>query len=467
VSTDHLTAYTSCRNPECASDTDCVHLGKACGNGRCLSYSCDKPSNPDPNRNCATATNLVGIPLTCADTYSICVPDTCGSDAMCPTGMICQNTKCVPNKFGHTVSSPDRGCDTDSMCPEGLACLKFLCAPWGCVSDQQCSNGQICRMGSCIDDIKCIDHSQPYKDTLPTQGEDVTCSGSDCAANGNSAVNHLFHVRNQSLVPIHIYTENFPGNPESDIEPGGSLTISSPGGTDIVSAIIRGQRCSNSTSPECQPEINAASLFETTIDNTGAHYDLSYVNGVTFSIKIEPLPGTYDADDTTCVDTGCRTHVEDCCPDELRVVQSDGTYVGCSSKGKALANDPLLRREAAMYGCNSTRTTRRCGVHPPCPSGSTLQPDGWCTSNAPCEDGVCPSGQTCVDGPVEPSPWGTAVNCIPSKWPTNYPVFFNGVCPTRNYYSFPFGDADASWTCKRRASNGNWIGFIITLMDSA
>lgn len=103
---------------------------------------------------------------------------------------------------------------------------------------------------------------------------------------------------------------------------------------------------------------------------------------------MEPVGGSGDGSQYSCVRCACNANLLDSCPNELRVVNAEGYTVACNS------------------ACNAFNT------------------DQYCCRNA----------------------YGTPDTCRSSDWPSDYPSFFKSNCP--DAYSYAYDDHKSTFTCQ-------------------
>ncbi|CAG9855907.1 unnamed protein product [Phyllotreta striolata] len=132
-----------------------------------------------------------------------------------------------------------------------------------------------------------------------------------------------------------------------------------------------------------------ASLAEITLKGSGGldYYDLSLVDGFNLAISFEPVGGSGDGSAYSCRKAACERHLNDDCPEPLRLSSEHGA-VGCKS------------------ACLAFNT------------------DQYCCRNA----------------------YSTPETCRSSTWPVDYPEFFKSRCP--DAYSYAYDDRKSTFTCK-------------------
>ncbi|XP_072391832.1 uncharacterized protein [Diabrotica undecimpunctata] len=132
-----------------------------------------------------------------------------------------------------------------------------------------------------------------------------------------------------------------------------------------------------------------ASLAEITLKGYGGvdYYDISLVDGFNIAVSFEPVGGSGDGSQYSCKKCGCERHLNDNCPNELRLTTEHGT-VGCKSACLAFNTD--------QYCCRGA--------------------------------------------------YGTPETCRSSDWPVNYPEYFKSNCP--DAYSYAYDDRKSTFTCK-------------------
>lgn len=391
-----------CSLPECLSDSDCKD-GKVCGAGICLSATCN-PVIPCPS----------GQGLVCNNQYSLCVPAVCTSNEACPQGMECVNGTCV---------AKNSGCQENSDCTgRGEACITGLCVPFGCTSDSQCGSGESCVLGSCI--------SSNSNDvcTLPPDHNFAVFE------TGDDNVYHYLQLKNSTATTIYIgtwgqlldpvrqtpvVTPSFPiivqapfGNAQWELKPGESMIVKVPKNWQGRFWGRTGCTTNNGTfscvtgdcgSLDCQhtgaPNVTLAEFnFDAQpagFPNPLDYYDVSLVDAFNLGITITPLPGSFNPNKGSgkywCSSTGCTSDLLTNCPSSLQVRDNNNKTVACLS------------------GCTATGSAQYC-----------------CAA-------------------YEGQPWGTPSQCIPSRFPQNYPAYFKERCP--NLYSFAYDDTTSTWTC--------------------
>ncbi|CAH1119658.1 unnamed protein product [Phaedon cochleariae] len=132
-----------------------------------------------------------------------------------------------------------------------------------------------------------------------------------------------------------------------------------------------------------------ATLVEITLKGNGGldFYDVSLVDGFNVPASIEPAGGSGDGSQYSCKKSACQPHLNDICPEELKLVSPHGV-VGCES------------------ACTHFNT------------------DQYCCRNAHDKPETCRS----------------------SDWPKDYPKFFKDHCP--DAYSYAYDDHKSTFTCK-------------------
>ena len=136
-----------------------------------------------------------------------CVPpqvvpsDFCTADAQCPTGFVCQFSKCSPEGCKYTAdcgqgekcllgeclpdSIPISGCQQDGQCGAKQQCLAGMCVPAQCKADADCSGSNKCFKGLCIPaiipTIECTTAADCPQINLPGMGGmKMTCALGAC-----------------------------------------------------------------------------------------------------------------------------------------------------------------------------------------------------------------------------------------------------------------------------------------------
>ncbi|XP_023016999.2 uncharacterized protein [Leptinotarsa decemlineata] len=132
-----------------------------------------------------------------------------------------------------------------------------------------------------------------------------------------------------------------------------------------------------------------ASLVEITLKGYGEqdYYDISLVDGFNIAAAIEPIGGNGDGSQYSCKRSACFRHLNDECPNELK-----------------------LNTEHGVVGCKSA-----------CLAFNT---DQYCCRGA----------------------FGTPESCRSSTWPVDYPNFFKSRCP--DAYSYAYDDHKSTFTCQ-------------------
>ncbi len=173
-----LLGSSACSDDQCVSDEDC-ESGQVCGdNGTCGARVLDLGDNFCLNdgecgdgqicnarlcvEGCRTSADCQAGVETCDRSELICVaiPDECEVSADCPDDFICDRDvedgplKCVPE------------CSEDADCESGLTCEAGACV--GCVSNDECGEGEICRIGRCSPrEFQCSRVGQACDPALP------------------------------------------------------------------------------------------------------------------------------------------------------------------------------------------------------------------------------------------------------------------------------------------------------------
>ncbi|XP_023016998.2 uncharacterized protein [Leptinotarsa decemlineata] len=117
------------------------------------------------------------------------------------------------------------------------------------------------------------------------------------------------------------------------------------------------------------------------------YYDISLVDGYNLAASMEPVGGRGDGGQYSCKKTACARHLNEECPNELKLHTQSGV-VGCKSACLAFNTD--------QYCCR--------GAH-----------------NRP-------------------------ETCRSSSWPVDYPNFFKSRCP--DAYSYAYDDHKSTFTCR-------------------
>ncbi|XP_019879521.2 uncharacterized protein LOC109607486, partial [Aethina tumida] len=131
-----------------------------------------------------------------------------------------------------------------------------------------------------------------------------------------------------------------------------------------------------------------ATLVEITLRGWGGidYYDISLVDGFNTLATIEPIGGSGDGGEYSCRKAVCEYHINNDCPDELKVDGEHGV-IACQSACLHFKNDEY------------------------CCSGSHNTPE----------------------------------TCKSSDWPVDYPKYFKDRCP--DAYSYAYDDHKATFTC--------------------
>lgn len=441
--TGQICNKTVCTAPECSNDSDCFKFGKGCYAGRCASYFC---RNTDDCNKVKTITGS-SVNLTCQTDQNYCVPDTCSSDDFCPTGMKCQSNKCVLDDMGYTNHDPAHGCEVYDAKnppppgythPPGYACVKYAWAPFGCYDDSDCPAGKSCITGSCVGtDIVCqqgtYDNWRSNPGTMTTSCS-TACPGVPAGLNYTS--NYYIFINNQSSDVIYLGHWWDKNNSTSQmISPADNLMLNPkdtkfftiPGAGSLMSGRIwmrTGCVASGSSltckTGDCANKLDCAAanvtgaggvaLFEFSFPGDGTMFgDISYVDGVNKSLVFETVPGT--ASGSSCITSGCHMNLKDCCPTESQVKDGENV-IQCNNTTQL--SDPVYR----------------------CPG---IGADG------------------------NPIAGNSAVDCLPSKQPLNYPILFGTTCPQVNYYTFNYDDRRGTIICEK--SGSNLPSFYVTVFD--
>ncbi|EEZ98103.1 Pathogenesis-related protein 5-like Protein [Tribolium castaneum] len=133
-----------------------------------------------------------------------------------------------------------------------------------------------------------------------------------------------------------------------------------------------------------------ASLAEITLKGYGGidYYDVSLVDGYNLQIAMEPIGGQGDGSQYSCTKCACGVNLLDICPQELKVINSEGATIACNSACGAFNTDE--------YCCR--------GEH------------------------------------------STPETCKSTDWPVDYPAFFKSNCP--DAYSYAYDDHKSTFTCQ-------------------
>ncbi|CAG9840622.1 unnamed protein product [Diabrotica balteata] len=215
-----------------------------------------------------------------------------------------------------------------------------------------------------------------------------------------------FEFRNREGGPVWVGIQGNPGHPHLEgggfkLAQGQSRTIGAPdnwagrfwGRTwcdDGSNHCLTGD-CGNRVQCNGAGGVPPASLAEITMKGAGGldFYDISFVDGYNIAISFEPVGGQGDGGQYSCKRAQCLRHLNDGCPNELKVMGPNGFAIACKSACLAFNTD--------QYCCRGA--------------------------------------------------FGTPETCKSSTWPRNYPQeVFKSQCP--DAYSYAYDDHKSTFTCK-------------------
>jgi hypothetical protein len=158
----------------CTQDSQCVS-GQRCEAGQCVTQAsaCTQSTDCPTGQRCEAGACVANPP-----------PPECSATQPCPSGEVCQRGQCV--------AAP--ACSDDSQCAAGFACVSGDCVEQtlACSATQPCATGFDCLEGACVA------QTPECSDTLPCavgyRCEASACvpnTGGACVSNGECSMGQL------------------------------------------------------------------------------------------------------------------------------------------------------------------------------------------------------------------------------------------------------------------------------------
>jgi hypothetical protein len=137
------------------------------------------------DNSCTTTPPIVVTPPPVVIQQPIC-GDSCSSSAQCPTGMVCNASKCTKTECVDNVCGPDascgapiicgQGCNTNGQCPTGQTCSAGTCVLNTCLTPGNCSGN--CQAAACGDGT--VNPGEQCNEPGLTCSASSTCNTSTC-----------------------------------------------------------------------------------------------------------------------------------------------------------------------------------------------------------------------------------------------------------------------------------------------
>ncbi len=215
-------AETACQNTAtCDPVEGCVMTNKPDGT-ECGEISCSA-DNSLSEKVCKSGIceeNLTECGIYVCDASLASCPDSCGSDADCISGYVCDAGVCS-----------EAVCKTDSDCEAGYVCKDGVCEEFVCKSDSDCEAGYVCKDGVC-EELECQSDSDCEAGYVCKNG---SCEAFVCQSDADCENDYVCEngacVPPVNLPPVITLAESM------SVSVGGSVnmkaTVTDPEGDDL------------------------------------------------------------------------------------------------------------------------------------------------------------------------------------------------------------------------------------------